>query len=60
MPKYLIDGDTFEFAEGAGQEDIEEIQATITTLEGKVKNITISASDPSGGEDGDIWIKYIE
>lgn len=23
-----------------------------------VKNITISTSDPTGGNDGDIWIKY--
>ena len=30
----------------------------VTTLNGKVKNITISTADPSGGSDGDIWIKY--
>lgn len=32
-------------------------ETRVTTLEGKIKNITISTSDPSGGEDGDIWIK---
>ena len=30
----------------------------VTTLNGKVKNITISTADPSGGSNGDIWIKY--
>lgn len=29
-----------------------------TQLNGKQKTITVSTSDPSGGSDGDIWIKY--
>jgi hypothetical protein len=23
-----------------------------------VRNITLSTSDPSGGSDGDVWLKY--
>ena len=26
----------------------------------QVRNIIISTSDPSGGNSGDIWIKYVE
>jgi len=29
-----------------------------TQIDGKQKTITVSTSDPSGGSDGDIWIKY--
>lgn len=39
--------------------------ATTITLTGnqastsRVRNITLSTSDPSGGSDGDVWIKYV-
>ena len=26
----------------------------------QVRNIFISTADPSGGDSGDIWIKYVE
>ena len=29
-----------------------------TQIDGKQKTITVSTSDPTGGSDGDIWIKY--
>lgn len=29
-----------------------------TQIDGKQKSITVSTSDPTGGTDGDIWIKY--
>lgn len=29
-----------------------------TQMDGKQKSITVSTSDPTGGADGDIWIKY--
>ena len=32
---------------------------TATTSDGVVRNIFVSTSDPSGGNDGDVWIKYI-
>lgn len=32
--------------------------AVQTQIDGKQKTITVSTSDPSGGSDGDIWIKY--
>lgn len=33
--------------------------ATATTSDGVVRNIYASTDDPSGGNDGDIWVKYI-
>ena len=33
---------------------------TASTSSGVVRNIYISTSDPSGGMDGDVWIKYTE
>lgn len=39
--------------------NITSVSGRVTTLEGKVRNITISSSDPSGGSNGDIWIKYV-
>ena len=32
--------------------------AVQTQINAKQKAITVSTSDPSGGSDGDIWIKY--
>ena len=29
-----------------------------TTADGVLRNIFVSTSDPSGGNDGDIWVKY--
>lgn len=37
---------------------LKSLNNAVTTLNGKVKNITISTADPSGGSNGDIWIKY--
>lgn len=37
---------------------LKNLNDAVTTLNGKVKNITISTADPSGGSNGDIWIKY--
>ena len=37
---------------------ISTINTSISTINGKLKNITISTADPSGGSNGDIWIKY--
>lgn len=31
---------------------------TASTSSGVVRNIYVSTSDPSGGSDGDVWIKY--
>jgi hypothetical protein len=32
---------------------------TASTSSGVVRNIFVSTNDPSGGSDGDIWVKYI-
>jgi len=32
---------------------------TASTSSGVVRNIFVSTNDPSGGVDGDIWVKYI-
>lgn len=32
---------------------------TATTSDGVVRNVFVSTSDPSGGADGDVWVKYI-
>lgn len=37
---------------------INGINDSISSINDKVKNITISTAEPSGGSDGDIWIKY--
>lgn len=37
---------------------LKQLDDSVTTVSGKVKNITISTTDPSGGSNGDIWIKY--
>lgn len=39
-------------------DSINAINTSISTINGKLKNITISTSEPSGGSNGDIWIKY--
>lgn len=39
-------------------DSITGINASISTINGKLKNITISTAEPSGGSNGDIWIKY--
>ena len=31
---------------------------TASTAEGVVRNTYVSTADPSGGNDGDVWIKY--
>lgn len=31
---------------------------TASTSSNVVRNVTLSTSDPSGGADGDVWIKY--
>ena len=35
------------------------VVTTASTSAGVVRNIYTSTSDPSGGSDGDIWVKYI-
>lgn len=37
---------------------LKEVNDSISDINNKVKNITISTAEPSGGSDGDIWIKY--
>lgn len=37
---------------------LKTLNDTVTTINGKVKNITISTAEPSGGANGDIWIVY--
>ena len=37
---------------------LKEVNDSISGINDKVKNITISTAEPSGGSDGDIWIKY--
>lgn len=32
---------------------------TAATNDGVVRNIFVSTADPSGGMDGDVWIKYV-
>ena len=39
-------------------DSINGINTSIGTINGKLKNITISTAEPSGGSNGDIWIKY--
>lgn len=39
-------------------DSINGIKTSIGTIDGKLKNITISTAEPSGGSNGDIWIKY--
>ena len=39
-------------------DSINGINTSINTINGKLKNITISTAEPSGGSNGDIWIKY--
>lgn len=39
-------------------DSINVINTSISTINGKLKNITISTAEPSGGSNGDIWIKY--
>lgn len=39
-------------------DSINGINNSISTINGKLKNITISTAEPSGGSNGDIWIKY--
>ena len=31
---------------------------TADTAQTVVRNITVSTSDPTGGTDGDVWVKY--
>lgn len=37
---------------------LKNLNDAVSALNDKVKNITISTADPSGGSNGDIWIKY--
>lgn len=37
---------------------LKQLDDSVTTVSAKVKNITISTANPSGGSNGDIWIKY--
>ena len=39
-------------------DSINGINTSISTINDKLKNITISTAEPSGGSNGDIWIKY--
>lgn len=47
------------------QEDVPKLTtvntkvSTATTSDGVVRNVFVSTSDPSGGADGDVWVKYI-
>ena len=41
---------------------VDKTNGTVTTAStsaGVVRNIYVSTNDPSGGSDGDIWVKYI-
>ena len=51
-----INGTTVVLNEGASLGDVLEIVGYVITT--PTYNITISTSDPSGGANGDIWIKY--
>ena len=35
-------------------------QANTNYTTAQVRNVIISPNDPSGGNNGDIWIKYVE
>ena len=40
---------------------VDEVNGAVTTADTSstvVRNITLSTSDPSGGMDGDVWLKY--
>jgi hypothetical protein len=40
---------------------VDEVNGAVTTASTSlnvVRNITLSTSDPSGGADGDVWLKY--
>ena len=40
---------------------VDEVDGAVTTASTSatvVRNITLSTSDPSGGMDGDVWLKY--
>lgn len=40
---------------------IDKVNGTVTTASTSsavVRNITLSTSDPTGGSDGDVWLKY--
>jgi hypothetical protein len=40
---------------------VSQTDGTVTTASTSstvVRNITLSTSDPSGGSDGDVWLKY--
>lgn len=39
-------------------DNADTIDATLKTINDKIKNITISTANPSGGSNGDIWIQY--
>ena len=39
-------------------DNADTIDSKLKEVNDKVKNITISTSEPSGGSNGDIWIKY--
>lgn len=39
-------------------DNADTIDSKLKEVNDKVKNITISTAEPSGGSDGDIWIKY--
>lgn len=35
------------------------LSASTSSSGNGLRNITVSSSDPSGGSDGDVWVKYI-
>ena len=51
-----INGTTIVLNEGASLGDVIEIIGYVITT--PTYNITVSTSSPSGGANGDIWIKY--
>ena len=38
--------------------NVTTLESDVTTLESQITPITASTSEPSGGNDGDIWLTY--
>jgi len=55
LQTYKLDKDALEFFAAGAEGQILEMGAS---LPGWGRKITISAADPSGGSDGDLWMKY--
>ena len=47
-----------QIANMSNQLSNEQLQTTVTSLTSGFKNITISTAAPSGGIDGDVWLKH--